>query len=500
MTVAPGGGGTYTAWGIMSDGSTSSLVVTWSATGGTISSAGLYTAPGAGGAFQVTATAPSGGLTATAIVTVTGEGGGGGGGGTPTLVGVGISPSTVTVAPGGGGTYTAWGIMSDGSTSSLAVTWSTTGGSITSAGLYTAPATGGNYQVTATAPSGGLTATATVTVTGGGGTPTLVGVGISPAGVTLSPSGQRQFTAWGIMSDGSTSTLAVTWSATGGTINPAGLYTAPTTAANYQVRATAPSGSLAATAIVTVTSAAPPPPTLAQVVVSPSSVTLNGGQTRQFSASGLMSDGSTQSIPVNWSATGGSISGAGFYTAGGSSGNYQISASHSASGLSGTASVTISSGSPPPPPSGGQVLNLNFATVPGLSGVGGFFYDCQSTGGCPGGGHRQDGWRRHAPTGRDVRTSSPDAPGAGRRHQFPRNREGSLVDFRRLDRMVPVDGPLREQLERRSREQLQVQLLVHLERRNPTPSKVLRGARWPDVARLRWRNGLWWQPAAQSRQ
>ena len=222
MTVAPGGGGTYTAWGIMSDGSTSSLVVTWSATGGTISSAGLYTAPGAGGAFQVTATAPSGGLTATAIVTVTGEGGGGGGGGTPTLVGVGISPSTVTVAPGGGGTYTAWGIMSDGSTSSLAVTWSTTGGSITSAGLYTAPATGGNYQVTATAPSGGLTATATVTVTGGGGTPTLVGVGISPAGVTLSPSGQRQFTAWGIMSDGSTSTLAVTWSATGGTINPAG--------------------------------------------------------------------------------------------------------------------------------------------------------------------------------------------------------------------------------------------------------------------------------------
>jgi hypothetical protein len=46
---------------------------TWSATGGTINGAGLYTAPSLNGTYTITATAVNGGTTATATVTVTGQ-------------------------------------------------------------------------------------------------------------------------------------------------------------------------------------------------------------------------------------------------------------------------------------------------------------------------------------------------------------------------------------------------------------------------------------------
>ena len=119
------------------------------------------------------------------------------------------------------------------------------------------------------------------------------------------------------------------WSATGGTIDPSGAYTAGTTAGTYRVVAANMPGTLADTASVsiTVTDApapeptptpdpdpepepnpdptpgpnpeppAPPQPTLTSVVLKPASVAIATGTTRQFFAYGRNSVG--DSVPVD---------------------------------------------------------------------------------------------------------------------------------------------------------------------------------------------------------
>ena len=475
----------FSATGLMSDGSTQSLSVTWSATGGSVTAGALYTAGSSAGVYQITATDPGTGVTGSAQATINPP--------PATLVQIQVAPPSVSLAQGATQQFSATGFMSDGSTQGRSVSWSATGGTVSSAGQYTAGSTAGSFQVTATDIATGMTGNASVSVNsgslgapssvtvalgptlasqmiqldvdwpgvpgatqydwrffptqagmsplqngqvggspmsvvvrhrsvssytanvcitarnatqtgpetcgsvtvppwpngGGGGGPTLQQVVVAPSSVTLAAGGPQQFTATGVMSDGSTTGVSVNWTAAGGAINGSGFYTAGSTAGSYQVTATEPSSGISGTASVTITNGPPPPPTLTQVVVSPSSVTVNSGQTRQFSAAGLLSDGSTQTISVSWSSTGGSVTGAGLYTAGGSSGAYQVTASHAASGLSGSASITISSGPPPPPPPppppGGLVINKDFSTVTSLSSVGGFFWDCQATASCPNG-------------------------------------------------------------------------------------------------------------------
>lgn len=133
--------------------------VTWSvqegATGGTVTSAGLYTAPATAGTYHVVATSLADtSKTATATVTVT------------PLVGISITPTAVNVATGANQTFTATVTNS----TNTAVTWSVqegaTGGTVTSAGVYTAPVTVGTYHVVATSVADTTkTATAAVTVT-----------------------------------------------------------------------------------------------------------------------------------------------------------------------------------------------------------------------------------------------------------------------------------------------------------------------------------------------
>ena len=122
---------------------------------------------------------------------------------------VSISPSSASLAVGGTQQFTA----TVTGTSDTAVTWSATGGTITTAGLYTAPNTAGTYTVTATSATDTTkSASATVTV---GASPTYV-LNVSPTSlsfgnvvvgssssktVTLSNSGNSSVT----VSSGSTS-------------------------------------------------------------------------------------------------------------------------------------------------------------------------------------------------------------------------------------------------------------------------------------------------------
>lgn len=285
-TVAQGGTQTFTATvtGAANTG------VTWSVTGsgnGTITSGGVYTAPAKAGIFTVTAKS-SADATKTASATVT------------VPVKVAVSPAAPTV--NGGATQQFTATVTGGNSSS--VTWSATGGSITSGGLYTAPATPGTCTVTATSvatPTG--SGSATVTVPG-------VGITVSPTGASVAINGSKTFTA---TVTGSANT-AKTWSCSAGSITSGGVFTAPATAGTCTVTATsAADPTKTATATVTVSPI---------VSISAPVTTFDQGETETFSAT---VDG-TSNQAVTWTATAGSITGSGAFTAPTAAGSVTITA------------------------------------------------------------------------------------------------------------------------------------------------------------------------------
>ena len=85
-------------------------------------------------------------------------------------VSVQVTPSTASLQPGSTQQFSA--TVSGGSSSS--VTWSATGGTVSSTGLYTAPATPGNYVVQArSAADTSQSGSATITVLGSSTTPQI---------------------------------------------------------------------------------------------------------------------------------------------------------------------------------------------------------------------------------------------------------------------------------------------------------------------------------------
>jgi hypothetical protein len=75
-------------------------------------------------------------------------------------------------------------------------------------------------------------------------------------------------------------------------------------------------------------------------VLTPASTSLTTGTTKQFAAYGRMSNGDSVAVAVTFSATGGSITNSGLYTAGLVGGSYRVIAA-AASGPADTAAVTL---------------------------------------------------------------------------------------------------------------------------------------------------------------
>ena len=140
------------------------------------------------------------------------------------------------------------------------------------------------------------------------------------------------------MSDNSTSSVAVTWSATGGTVSGSGLYTAGSSPGSYRIIAVEQGGTKADTSSITVSA---PAPTLSAVEISPASVSLETSESQQFSAIGRMSDGSSSGVSVNWTATGGTITSGGLYTAGTAAGTFRVIATQQGGTKADTSSVTV---------------------------------------------------------------------------------------------------------------------------------------------------------------
>ena len=192
----------------------------------------------------------------------------------------------------------------------------------------------------------------------------LTAVVVSPDTATLYTHEQHAFSATGLMSDGSQDTIGVAWTASGGTIDAGGLYTAGPSGGTFRIVATNGSSGYADTAVVTIL--APVVDTAAtgggtgnaavdSVVIAPSGITLAPGSTQQFTATRYFSDGTHQFDGVTFSATGGSVSAKGLYTAGAGTGNFRVVATDPSSGRSDTAQISILAAiAPPPPPTGGS--------------------------------------------------------------------------------------------------------------------------------------------------
>ncbi len=301
---------------------TTNTAVTWAVAGngctgtacGTVSTAGLYTAPGSvptPAQVRVTATSVADTTkTSTATLTIV------------LPVAVTISPKTVQLLTGATQQFSA----TVANTTNTAVTWTIAGtgctgaacGTISSNGLYTAPSTvpsPAEVFVTVTSvadPTKSSTASVTISLP--------VGVTVSPASATVALGGNQQFTA----AVANTTNTAVTWSISGsgcsgascGTITTAGLYTAPASVpspAQITVRATSVadptrSGSASVTISLPV-----------DINISPKSATVTAGTQKQFTATVT----NTTNTAVTWNIAGdgcsgascGTITGAGLYTA-----------------------------------------------------------------------------------------------------------------------------------------------------------------------------------------
>lgn len=302
---------------------TNNTAVTWSLSGagcsgaacGTITATGLYTAPPAvpkNPTVTVTATlqadtTKSGTATVTVVLAP---------------IAVTVSPANATVATGTQQQFTA----TVTGTANQAVTWSLSGlgctgvacGTVTSSGLYTAPATipsPATVAVIATSQADtSKSGDAIVTVI------PQVGVVVSPSTAQLNEGAQEQFTATvtGVVN------TAVTWSVSGagctgsacGTITSGGLYTAPSKLPKPPtITVTAVSqadSSKSGNATVTVVG-----PVV--IKISPTSARVFAGDTKQFTATVT---GPTNTA-VSWSVSGtgcvgaacGTVDGNGLYTA-----------------------------------------------------------------------------------------------------------------------------------------------------------------------------------------
>jgi hypothetical protein len=277
--------------------------------GTTVKAIGMW-----GAANQPTSYAPGYGFVPSAVVAAA-YAGAAGAKTTPTMASISLGSTANTVGVGGTLQVSATGVYSDGSSAPIAgaaVSWSSDNSSIFSmsgSGLVTGIAAGVADVV---ARVGGLSSSPwPVTVTANPtAAPTLVSAYLDSAGNTLVVGGSLPFTAVGIYSDGSSATIpnsAINW-----VTNDSAILSVSSSGSVTAVGAGAASvqaimGSRTSSPWIVTVSPAPAPaastPTLSSAYLDATGNTLVAGRSLQFSAIGVYSDGSTNTIPnsaTNW--------------------------------------------------------------------------------------------------------------------------------------------------------------------------------------------------------
>jgi hypothetical protein len=301
-----------------------SSAVAWQvmeAGGGAISPSGLYTAPDADGTFHVRATAAADSrATAEAAVRV------------KRRVTVTVSPDSANLVADATQAFTA----TVANTPNTAVTWSASGGTITPAGLYTAPSTPGTYTVQATSVAdprrSGL---ATVTVGSAPAAPVIANFTATPS--TLNP-GQTSTLAWSVTGATSLSIDQGVGAVTGTTSKAV----SPAATTTYTLTATNAAGSATASVTVTVTQR----PVIASFTATPA--TLNAGQSSTLAWSVTGATGLTLDQGI------GSVTGTSFVVTPAATTVYRLTATNAAGSVSATATVTVQ----PPSPASCSAMDL----------------------------------------------------------------------------------------------------------------------------------------------
>jgi hypothetical protein len=251
-----------------------------------------------------------------------------------------VAPRTVLLEPSQQVRFFAYESLLPGSDEVTAIEWTATGGAIGTDGGYLAGNTG-DFRVVGKRKGWNRlnppADTATVIVTAP--QPTVVALEVSPTTAKVAAGGRLQYSAMGFLSDSTEVPVGVTWSATGGSIDAGGMFTG-LASGTFTVTATHTATGVSARATVTVVG-------VTGISLSPSSVSLAAGQSKQYTVTGTMSDGTTGTVQgVTFSATGGTISSSGLYTAPLTAGSFTVNArmyTPTGATLAASAAVTVAS-------------------------------------------------------------------------------------------------------------------------------------------------------------
>ena len=295
------GGNTLCTATVAGTGSYTSAV-TWSASTGSITSAGSYTAPSTGGSVTITATSTQDPTKSGSVVLQLNA--------ALAMNGVTTSVTSTTATITWTTNLSAFGGVAYGTSLSLGqtspwVNYQGTTHSITITGLN--PST--TYYLSAFSYLANQTAISqSLTITTAAATPTVTGVSVSCQPTTL-VAGKSEVCTSSVAGTGSYSS-AVTWSTSAGSITSGGVLTAPTTGTSVTVKATSVQDpTKSATATITVT----PASTVSAVTLSCPVTMLPVGQS--ITCGATVAGTGSPSTAVTWSASAGSITSGGAFTA-----------------------------------------------------------------------------------------------------------------------------------------------------------------------------------------
>jgi len=332
LTLGIGINQQFVATATYSDGSSDDLssAVTWTSSTpavATVNNSGLVTTVAAGSS---TITATVGSLSDNSLLTVV----------PAHLISIAVNPATSSIALGTAQQFSAVGTFDDGSTQLLpSVTWSSSATSVASVDVNGVASGVTAGTATITAASGSVNGSASLTVNGA----SLVSIALAPANSSMAVGTTVQFSATGTFSDSSTQDISasVLWSSSNSlaaTISSGGLASSSATG-NTTIKAEF--GSVSGSTNLAVSTAH-----LVSITINPANPTIAARTSLKFTASGTFSDGSVASnlAGVSWKSSKPSI--ASLRSSGIAHGKKVGSAtiSASASGVTGTTTLTVGSG------------------------------------------------------------------------------------------------------------------------------------------------------------
>jgi parallel beta-helix repeat protein len=296
------------------------VVFTWSTNVGTMTGSTLTAQAVAGASGYVRAT--SGAVFGDALVTIV----------PGPLNHIDLTPASLSAPAGSQTQFSAIGRdILNNAIAGLTFTWTSTIGTISSTGLFTAPAVAGTTG-SVSASVGAITGSASVTVVAG----QLSYILVTPATANVVANANQVFTAAGYDALNNLITgLSFTWSTNVGMMMSGNTFMAQTTAGvTGYVRAT--SGLVSGDAIVTIV-----PGALNHIDVAPATLSAAAGSQTQFTAVGRdVYNNAIAGLTFAWATNVGTISASGLFTAQTTAGATGTVTATSG-GITGTASVTI---------------------------------------------------------------------------------------------------------------------------------------------------------------